>query len=52
MRLIDEPDALAALHAEVWTSADAHAEWREALQVARAPSNGEGEELPLALGVA
>ena len=52
MRLIDEPDALAALHAEVWTSADAHTQWHEALRSSRAPSNGEGEEMPLAVGVA
>ncbi len=52
MRLIDDSDALAELHAAVWTSADAHASWREALHVTHAPTNGERSELSLALGVA
>jgi membrane glycosyltransferase len=52
MRLINDGDALAELHAAVWTSTDLHASWREALRPAPAPNNGEDGELPLALGLA
>jgi membrane glycosyltransferase len=52
MRLIDNPDALAELHGDVWTSSEAHAGWRDALGVKPRPSKGEGSELPLVLGVA
>jgi membrane glycosyltransferase len=52
MRLIDDPDALTELHTAVWTLTDVDAGWRKALHVAPAPANAEGNELPLALGVA
>ncbi|HZI83595.1 MAG TPA: glucan biosynthesis glucosyltransferase H, partial [Casimicrobiaceae bacterium] len=52
MRLIDDSDALAELHAAVWTSPDAHAAWRDALRETSAPRNGESSELSLALGAA
>jgi membrane glycosyltransferase len=52
MRLLDDPDALAELHSTVWTSADVHAGWREAVRAVPARSNGEASELPLALGLA
>ena len=38
MRLIDNPDALAELHREVWTSADVHAGWRDALPATPVPA--------------
>jgi membrane glycosyltransferase len=52
MRLIDDPDALTELHTVVWTVTDVHVGWRNALHVARALASAEGNELPLALGVA
>jgi membrane glycosyltransferase len=52
MRLIDDPDALAELHAAVWTSADVHPSWRKALGVNPPSREGQGGEVPLALGVA
>jgi hypothetical protein len=52
MRLIDDPDALAELHAAVWTSADVHPSWRKALGVTPPSPEGQGGEVPLALGVA
>jgi membrane glycosyltransferase len=52
MRLIDDPDALAELHTEIWTAADAHAGWRDALATSSPIPEGIGDEMPLALGVA
>jgi membrane glycosyltransferase len=52
MRLIDDSDALAELHLAVWTSADVHAAWRNALGVSHSAADGEDGELRLALGVA
>jgi membrane glycosyltransferase len=52
MRLIDDPDALAELHAAVWTSTDVHPSWRKALGVKPSLPEGQGGEVPLALGVA
>jgi membrane glycosyltransferase len=52
MRLIDDPDALAQLHSAVWTSADVHPSWRRALGVKPSSAEGQGGEVPLALGVA
>ncbi|HTS20862.1 MAG TPA: glucans biosynthesis glucosyltransferase MdoH [Casimicrobiaceae bacterium] len=52
MRLLDDTDALAELHASVWTSPDAHPSWHAALHVLPASGNGASPELPLALGTA
>ena len=51
MRLIDNPDALAELHREVWTSPDVHAGWRDALPATPVPvqATDAAAELSVAL---
>src|SRR5205823_1187645 len=46
MRLIDDPDALAELHTEIWTCAEAHAGWRAALTTTSPVPEGVGNEIP------